>query len=87
MKKIYKKVVILAALAIIAGYNVYMSNDSTYNLTNITLNDIEALAGCEVRSDDALNKGVCASDVSGTTDYCVTPASIWDTRPKCSTTI
>lgn len=39
MKKIYKKVVILAALAIIAGYNVYMSNDSTYNLTNITLND------------------------------------------------
>lgn len=43
MKKIYKKVVILAALAIIAGYNVYMSRP-TEGMTELMLMNVEALA-------------------------------------------
>lgn len=47
MKKIYKKVVILAALAIIAGYNVYMSRP-TEGMTELMLMNVEALADPEI---------------------------------------
>ena len=52
MKKIYKKVVILAALAIIAGYNVYTSRP-TKDMTELMLMNVEALANDESGSSNS----------------------------------
>ena len=60
MKKIYKKVVILAALAIIAGYNVYMSRP-TKDMTELMLMNVEALATSEYMDYNITCK--CSGDI------------------------
>lgn len=86
MKRSVIKSTMIAFVAIFAGYNVYQSNVSTQNLSNITLAEVEAIAACEVSSNDGFNNGLCMGDVNNGNDYCVT-GSIWGTAPKCSATI
>lgn len=44
MKKKLLSVMVLIAIAIVAGYNVYVSQNSG-NLSTLALNNVEALAG------------------------------------------
>ena len=46
MKTKILKTMVIAGIAIFAGYNVYLANVNT-TLLNVTLNDIEAMAVCE----------------------------------------
>ena len=48
----------------------------------MTLDNVEAVAACEVSSDSSKNKGVCERDVNGTEDYCV--RSNWGIQ-RCAT--
>ena len=47
MKKFYKKTIIVAAVAVAAGYNAYMANASKHSMTELMLMNMEALASGE----------------------------------------
>lgn len=86
MKRNFFKLILAVAVAAFAGYNVHQSNLKTSLFFEVTLDDVEALAGCEVSSDMSKNKGICVEDVNNGQEYCVT-GSIWGTGPSCSGTI
>ena len=74
------------AVAVIGGINVF--NVQRKNVfSDVDLTNVEALAGCEVSSDDKKNTGRCKPDVDGLNEYCVAATTIWETGPKCSGTI
>jgi len=62
MKKTIIRSIALAALAIVAGYNVYQSNVKTNDLSDLALANVEALANLEgfvfVGDASTVTKGV-----------------------------
>lgn len=72
---------IVAVVAMFAGYNIYTSQ-SMEVLSELTLSTIESVAGCEV-SATGPNNGVCTVDVNTKKEYCVKGIG----SPACSATI
>jgi hypothetical protein len=67
MKKIIS-IVFVAAIAVAAAWNFAQSKAETV-LSDLALENVEALAGCEVSASGS-NKGVCASMIGGG-DACI----------------
>jgi hypothetical protein len=63
MKKKIFSIVFVAAIAVAAAWN-FSQNQDKVALSDVALENVEALAGCEVNSG-AGNVGVCASQVGG----------------------
>lgn len=71
MKQNILKVLLVVACAFIAGYNTFKAQEKGTEYVAMTLDNVEAVAACEVSSDSSKNNGVCERDVSDTEDYCV----------------
>lgn len=83
MKKNILKVTLVTMFALFAGYNVYCSQSTQKNFVNVILDEVEAVAACEVSPNWADNRGNCTSDVNNSNAYCV--SSAWG--PACCKTI
>ncbi|HJD10964.1 MAG TPA: NVEALA domain-containing protein [Candidatus Phocaeicola caecigallinarum] len=70
MKNILKTMAVVACV-FVAGYNTFTVQEKGNGYVAMTLDNVEAVAACEVSSDSSKNKGVCERDVNGTEDYCV----------------
>lgn len=73
MKKVLLTVAVVATAAI-AGSN-YLHSEKGVKMSNLTMENVEALAGCEVSSITVLNKGVCVRKVNSSEDVCVESSS------------
>lgn len=69
MKKNILKITLIAAFALVAGYNMYTSQKSDVKLSDLTLANVEALADCEM-------------SFSGPASYTIT--YIWTCSWRCS---
>jgi hypothetical protein len=70
IKKMKKYLIILVLIiAGIAIYNVRL-NDAEISV-NLSMVNIEAIAGCEASSDASKNKGYCVKKYNSTEDVCV----------------
>ena len=83
MKKIILSVAFVATAAI-AGVN-YLHSQKNVEISDLTIENVEALAGCEVSSQTLLNKGVCVKKVNSSEDVCVESSSM--SGSACSGTI
>ncbi len=59
MNKIFK-ITLVAAVAAVAGYGVY-ANQKTEGVSDLVLDDVEAIAACEVSASGPKSNGECQS--------------------------
>lgn len=67
-----RKITIIAAIAAVASGGVYTSLGNGTEISELTMSNVEAVAGCEVSSNGSENKGYCSSMVGGSGDACTT---------------
>ena len=73
MKKNLLKVLAVAAFAMVAGYNVYQSNNETEGMSELMLANVEALA-------DGEKEVTCKEDKGDTCMVGTTPVPDWDEK-------
>lgn len=83
MKKSFFTVTLVTVFALFTGYNVYSSQNIQGCIRDIVLDDVEAVAACEVSPNVWENKGHCTKDINEKTAYCVENAY----GPACCATI
>ncbi|MCD8044711.1 MAG: NVEALA domain-containing protein [Tannerellaceae bacterium] len=69
MKK-FKLLTVLVVFILGGGLTMYQPVDEI-DVSSLLLQDIEALAGCEVSSDSSQNQGYCVRNYGGSGDSCV----------------
>lgn len=73
MKKVILGGIAILAVAAFAAVNVNVNSQSGNPFSNLTLADVEVLAGeCTASSNPASNTGTCHANVNGNGDSCVT---------------
>ena len=72
MKKLFK-LAFVAAIAAVAGYNVYQSQSVMNGMSEFALANVEALAGSE-------NEITCKEDPGDTCMVGTTPVTDWDEK-------
>lgn len=66
---------VIATLVVVFMFGIaYHVSDKQGNTiaTFVSIDEVEAIAGCEVSSNSSLNIGVCKKDVNSSNEYCVT---------------
>ena len=81
MKMKIRAVIVVAAIALIAGVNMYKSS-SDNSIPRMMLNEVESIAACETSSDHGNNTGYCSSLEGSSGDACVSSGS--GSEPRCS---
>jgi hypothetical protein len=81
MNKKIRAVMMVAAIALVGGMNMYNSN-SVNLIPRMMLNEVESIAACEISSDHGNNIGYCSSNLGSSGDSCVTSGS--GSEPRCS---
>jgi hypothetical protein len=81
MNKKIRAVMMIAAIALVGGMNMYNSN-SVNLIPRMMLNEVESIAVCEIYSDHGNNIGSCSSNLGSSGDSCVTSGS--GSEPRCS---
>lgn len=71
MKKKYYYLFVIVAILFLSVYQMTKSSDSEIVVSNILINDIEAVAGCETSSDKDQNTGYCEPKQGELDDACV----------------
>ena len=72
MKKIFK-IMLVAAIVAVVGYNVYQSQSVMNGMSEFALANVEALAGSE-------NEITCKEDPGDTCMVGTTPVTDWDEK-------
>lgn len=81
MKAKIIKLSLAVAVMTVVGYYSYEKNEVAPFAT-MTLNEVEAVASCEVSSDPNLNRGYCVKNYGGAGDACVSSGS--GSEVRCS---
>ena len=71
--------ILCSALAVVVCQNRSMENEQS-----VSLEGVEAVAGCEISSNDALNVGGCVAEIGGAGEIC---AAIKNAERPCWKTI
>ena len=81
MNKNIRAVMMVAAIALVSGMNMYNSNSINF-IPRIMLNEVESIAACETSSNHGNNTGYCSELEGSTGDACVSSGS--GNEPRCS---